>query len=187
MHRLKAMTSFGKDTELNETVGTINILENTNCAIASIAVRNGKGATVKKALKSKFDLTIPDPLHMTTSGNVSLIWVGPEQYFFTAPFEGFENIAEILIDSLQDTASITEQTDAWVQFDLSGTAVVDAFKYLCMIDVEKFDVNSSTRTIIEHLGCIVIRNGETKFSILGPRSSASALHHTIKNAASLLL
>jgi len=41
-------------------------------------------------------------------------------WFVEAPFDTHELIADLLRAALGDAASITEQTDAWVAFDLAA-------------------------------------------------------------------
>ncbi|MDA3887303.1 MAG: hypothetical protein PF443_00595 [Allgaiera sp.] len=43
-------------------------------------------------------------------------------------------------------------------------------------------VDSIRRSVLEYMGCFVIRRSEG-FSVLGPRSSARSLHHALSGAA----
>ena len=100
-----------------------------------------------------------------------------------APFATQEDIAAILRPMFGDSASITEQTDAWVRFDVSGTRLPALFERLCSFDLRSNGAGSATRTVIEHLGCYLIRRADTVLTLYGPRSSAQSLHHALTTAA----
>jgi sarcosine oxidase subunit gamma len=81
-----------------------------------------------------------------------------------------------------EAASVTEQTDAWVQLEVTGP-LQPLFERLCDLDLDRFGPGSATRTVIEHLGCYAVRRAADKITLLGPRSSAGSLHHAILAAA----
>lgn len=99
-----------------------------------------------------------------------------------AAFETHEDIVAALRPAFGDSASITEQTDAWVRFDLTGTGLAAVFERLCALDVRSMQPGDATRTVIEHLGTYVIR-GTKGMTVLGPRSAAGSLHHALVTAA----
>jgi len=94
-----------------------------------------------------------------------------------------EDIAAKLKAALKDTASVTEQTDAWCCFDLSGKGIAAVMELLCPINMRALASGDATRTTIHHLGCFVICGDPDGFlRILGPRASAGSLHHAILTA-----
>ena len=100
-----------------------------------------------------------------------------------APFATHEDIATLLRAPFGDAASITEQTDAWVRFDISAPDLPTLFERLCAFDLRANGPGTATRTVIEHLGCYLIRRSATTLTLLGPRSSADSLHHAVTTAA----
>ena len=176
-HRLKPLTALGNTTPQTDTIGPITITENTTIALASLATRKGRAADVASAVKT-LNITLPPPGHASQNA----LWLSPDQWMIEAPFATHEDITAYLKPAFGDAASITEQTDAWVRFDLSGPNLHSLFERLCNLDTNAMQPGHATRTVIEHLGCYVTRR-DTGFTILGPRSSAKSLHHALITAA----
>src|SRR5690606_22154595 len=127
---------------------------------------------------------LPAPGQSTSGGVWTAIWTGPEQWFIEAPFATHEDIAPILKQGFGDTASITEQTDGWGGFDLEGTGVLSVLEILSNLDHGKLPTGGASRTVIEHLGCILIcREAGRHYTVYGGRSSAASLHHALVTAA----
>jgi sarcosine oxidase, subunit gamma len=176
-HRLKPLTPLGNATPQTDTIGPVTITENVSIALASLATRNGRGADVEKAAKA-LNLTLPPP----GQASENALWLAPDQWLIEAPFATHEDITAHLKPIFGDAASITEQTDAWVRFDLTGPDLHAMFELLCNLDTRAMQPGQATRTVIEHLGCYVTRRADY-FTILGPRSSAKSLHHALITAA----
>ena len=176
-HRLKSLAPLGNSAPQTDTVGPITIAENTSIALASLATRKGRDADVATATQA-LNITLPGPGRATDTA----MWLAPDQWMIEAPFNTHEDIAAHLKLAFKDAASIAEQTDAWVRFDLRGADLHALFERLCNLDTRAMQPGHATRTVIEHLGCYVIcRN--TGFTLLGPRSSAKSLHHAVMTAA----
>ena len=179
---LKSLTPLGHDASVSETIGPVTITENTGTALASLASRMGREAEVASAAAAA-GIPLPGPGRAETAGTYAALWLGPEQWMIEAPFATHEDIAAILKPIFGEAASITEQTDAWVRFDLTAPDLPALFERLCNYDLHKAGAGAATRTVIDHLGCYVIRCADTEVSILGPRSSAHSLHHALTTAA----
>ncbi len=108
-------------------------------------------------------------------------WMGPDQWMVMAPFASHEDLAARLKARVAGTASVTEQTDGWVCFDLTGPRVEDVMELLCVLDMRAMQAGDAARTVIHHLGCFVIRQRD-EVRLLGPRASAGSLHHAILTA-----
>ncbi len=176
-HRLTPLTPLGRAMPETDTIGPVTITENTSVALASLATRKGREADVAKAAKT-LHIALPSPGRATETA----LWLGPDQWLIEAPYDAHEDIVAYLKPAFQDAASITEQTDAWVRFDLTGPNLHVLFELLCNLDTRAMQPGHATRTVIDHLGCYVAcrSNG---FTMLGPRSSAKSLHHALITAA----
>ena len=183
---LKSLTPLGHDAAVSETIGAVTITENTGTALASLASRMGFEAEVASAAVAA-SIPLPGPGRSAAPATYAALWLGPEQWMIEAPFASHEDIAAILKPIFGEAASITEQTDAWVRFDLTAPDLPGLFERLCNYDLRKAGAGAATRTVIDHLGCYVIRRAQTEVSILGPRSSAHSLHHALTTAAKALL
>ena len=100
-----------------------------------------------------------------------------------APFASHELIEGMLKAALGDAASVTEQTDAWVALDLAAPDLAPVLERLCNVDFRAVADGYATRTMIEHLGCYLIKHGAGAVRLYGPRSSAKGLLHALEVAA----
>ena len=183
---LKSLTALGHPTAQSDTIGAINITENPNTALASLAARLGREAEVANLAQSA-GIPLPGPGRSEAAATYGALWLGPEQWMIEAPFASHEDIVAALQPIFNETASITEQTDAWVRFDVIASDLPALFERLCNFDLHKAEPGAATRTVIDHLGCYIIHRSATLVSILGPRSSAHSLHHALITAAKALL
>lgn len=179
-HRLTAVAALGR-TPLAETIGPLRIEERVDLALASIAAR--LGCEVELVARAEVaGISLPGPLRAVAGEVWGAIWTGPGQWLLEAPFGTHEEVAAHLTPIFGDTASITEQTDAWVRLDVTGP-LAPFLERLCNIDLARFPPGSATRTLMEHLGVLVIRRAEDRVTLLAARSSAGSLHHALTTAA----
>ncbi len=184
MHDLAALTPLGATEPKNERIGAIRISEVTDRALASVACRTDKSTPFQTAAKALFGVNLPAPGAWAEGATYNLIWTAPEQWFVEAPFATHEDIARIVKEAFGDAASVTEQTDGWVRFDLEGATVVDLLERLYPVPSRRMKTGAATRSIVEHVGCFVIcRADATLFSLIAPRSFAGSLHHALCAAA----
>lgn len=181
-NHLKALTPLGHDAAETVTVGPVTIAENVGVALASLASRRGREAEVAAAAQAA-GIVLPAPGTAESGSLFGAIWLGAEQWMVEAPFASHEDIVAVLKPLFGEAASITEQTDAWVRFDLAAPDLPAMFERLCGYDLRQTRPGSATRTVIEHLGCYVVVRAEGQISVIGPRSSAHSLHHALVTAA----
>ncbi len=183
---MKPLSPLGHDTAVTDVIGPVTIIENTGVALASLASRLGQEGAVALAAKSA-GIPQPGPGAASAASVYGAFWLGPEQWMIEAPFASHEDIVSILKPLFGEAASLTEQTDAWVRFDLQGADLPKLFERLCGYNLRKAGSGRATRTVIEHLGCyVVVRdmgNLADKVTVYGPRSSAHSLHHALITAA----
>ena len=176
-HRLKPLTPLGNSAPQTDAIGPVTLIENVDWALASLATRRGRDGDVQRAALA-LDIALPLPGHASDTA----LWIGLDQWIIEAPYARHEDFAAYLKPAFGDAASITDQTDAWVRFDLSGTDLHALFEIVCNLDTRSMIPGHATRTVIEHLGCYV-RCRNNGFTILGARSSAKSLHHALITAA----
>lgn len=181
MHRLLSITALaGRDPKIDR-IGRCLLAEVTDVALASVTARRGEENATMVALEGLISAPPPGPGFAAGAGPVTAFWAAPQQWMLSAPLESHELLADQILAGLIGKASVTEQTGAWVQFDLSGDVVCDVLERLCALPVRNMAPGMANRTRIEHLGCFVICKKDG-FSILGPRSSAASLHHMLVSA-----
>jgi sarcosine oxidase subunit gamma len=176
------MTALGAREAAVVTVGPLTITERTDVALASVAARRGRMADLAKAAKAA-GVPLPEPARHQGGAPCSAFWVAPEMWFVEAPFASHELIADHLVAAFGPAASVTEQTDAWVAFDLAAPDLAPLLERLCNVDFPTAPPGHATRTVIEHLGCYLIKHGPGDARLYGPRSSAGSLVHALEVAA----
>ena len=176
---LHALTALGHEAPQTHQIGPYRIAERFDVALASLACRRGRGADVAKAA----GVPLPDPARYAAGSPYSAFWVAPEMWFIEAPFATHEDIVAAVKPAFGDAASVTEQTDAWVRFDLSAADLGPLMERLCNVDFARAPDGFATRTVIEHIGCYLIRHGAGEVTLYGARSSAKSLLHCLEVTA----
>lgn len=182
---LKPLTALGAAVPLVETIGPWSLTEVTDVALASLAPRRGREAEVAKAAAGA-GIPLPDVAQSDGGEVYAAFWLTPEMWMVEAPLATHEDIRAKLVAVFGDAASVTEQTDAWVRFDLSGPGLERVFAKLCNVDLAAAPEGYATRTVIEHMGCYLIKRAKASswgVTLYGARSMAGSLHHAIHLAA----
>ena len=181
---MKARTALGHDAPEVVEIGSCRIVERFDVALASVAMRRGQDLT---AAARAACVPLPGVARAETGDPFNAFWVTPEMWFVEAPFASHEDIAAHLKGVFGDAASVTEQTDAWVRFDLSAPNLVPMLERLSNVDVAAVPVGFASRTVIDHLGCYLIKRAQGEVTVYGPRSSAGSLLHALEIAATSVL
>lgn len=183
-HGLKPLSALGGDASPAAGIEGLTIRENADVAMASAAARFGRDKDVAKAAKKLLGFDLPGPGEMASRGGWAAFWTSPGQWMITAPFADHEDIARIVKTGLGDAASVTEQTDGWVRFEVEGTRAPDMFERLCNADIRLMQAGRATRCQIEHLGAFLLCHtaGRT-FSVVTLRSAAASMHHALVTVA----
>ncbi|MBL9048691.1 MAG: sarcosine oxidase subunit gamma [Tabrizicola sp.] len=176
------MTALGAHGAAVVEIGPLRISERLDVALASVAARRGRMADLAKTAKAA-GIPLPEPARHQSGEPYSTFWVAPEMWFVEAPYSSHELIADLLKTALGDAASVTEQTDAWVVFDLAAPNLSPVLERLCNVDFQVVAEGYATRTVMEHLGVYLIKRGPGSARIYGPRSSAESLLHALETAA----
>ncbi|MDZ4134344.1 MAG: sarcosine oxidase subunit gamma, partial [Paracoccaceae bacterium] len=153
---MKPLTPLGHDEPETVIIGPVIIVETVGSALASLASRLGRHADVARAAVAG-GIPLPGPGLAKNGTPFSAFWIGPDHWMIEAAFDSHEDIAAQMRPIFGDSASITEQTDAWVRFDLQSLDLPALFARLCTLDIAAMPPGAATRTAIEHLGCYLIR------------------------------
>ena len=99
------------------------------------------------------------------------------------PRQGDDDVRKIAAQ-LQDKAYINDQSDAWVVLDVQGALAVSALQRLCMLDIEglSFTDHACARTMIAHMGMMLLRYSADHFMLLAARSFAASAWHEIETS-----
>ena len=120
---------------------------------------------------------------LNNEGSMRLIKNSVDQYFILFS-NNFKNIPK-MISTLEKSFYITEQSDAWACIEISGPQTYSCLERICTLDLyhSSFEINSATRTLMEHLNVFIIKVTEEKFLLLSASSSAPSFWEAIQTSA----
>lgn len=121
------------------------------------------------------------------AGDVRVAALQPEQVWLLHPAP--EGALARTRAVLGETAWLVDQSDAWVALELADSGeerrAREALRRLCRLDLDRMSDGAITRTLMEHLGVIVLReeaaDAET-WTLFSARSSARSLLHAVEAA-----
>lgn len=177
-----AITPLGSNVAQHDEIGSFEIAEITDLSLASYAARLGQEERASQHLAGFIGDEAPQPGRLCQAAEKGAFWIGPDQWMVFAPYQSHENLAALVQDECAGSASITEQSDAWCCFELLGGDLSIVFERLCAADIRSCTGGETIRTSIEHLGCFVLVIRRDLIRVLGPRSSATSLHHAFITA-----
>jgi sarcosine oxidase subunit gamma len=182
MPNLTAVSPLGFTTPHKDVVGAYTISEVADRAMASVTARKGSAAAVKNILAKILNHPVPE-VGGYCAGKIEAFWTGQSQWMLAAAFDEYEDIVASFSGTFKSKASLTEQTDGWCRFAITGPDIDRLCSLLCNVDMRTLMAGKASRTSIEHIGCFLLRVADDSLHIIGPRSSAASLHHAISAAA----
>lgn len=167
-------------------IGALTITEVTDRAIVSIAVPKKGRNKLAKAVAAKYKGKLP-AIGLSTQTEVAngrFLGMQQDQYFLLWD-QADGNPIEQVTARLGARGYFTDQSDAWVMIRFSGPDSRDALARICPIDLhpDRFLMGQVARTVMEHLGVIIVREDDDTFLLMSPRSSAGSFLHALKTSA----
>ena len=158
------------------TIAGCTLRERPEIALTSLDCPLGGDSAFDAMLRERFAVSRPEPTRSNVTGNIRAVSLSPDQVLLMHPVD-FE-IEE------GDAAYATEQTGSWCVIELSGERAQNALRRVCPIDLHEstFPAGASARTVMEHMGAIVIRTGDTSFLLLSASSSALSFWHALEQS-----
>ena len=164
----------------DETLGGIRLRAPEAVAIVSVALPLGGEAAAEQAVTAGYGAALPEVGQSVIAGDARLVRLGADQGFVI--FNHTEPDAEAVVTGkLQGAAYTTDQTDVWVALEISGARCREALERICPLDLhpDAFAVDRAARTVMEHLGVLIIRTGEEAYLLLSASSSAESFRHAL--------
>ncbi len=186
MHDLTPLTALGASKPRSDTIGPVTISEAPDVALASVTARLGQEAACQDALRALLGIPAPDIAAYASGPQLSAFWIGPDSWMIMAPYDTHPGLANRLTSVCKDTASVTDQTGAWARFDLTGPDLPRLMERLCNLDLAHMPPGRARRSVIDHLGCYVIKH-QDGILLFAPRSAAQSLHHALLTVAQAAL
>lgn len=174
----------------NRTFEGVIINEITNRDIVSIATPSGGKDALSGAVRTTYQATLPTVGQWTGSSvdNAQFLGMTADQYFVVFDHSGSE--PQVVIErNLGHTGYFTDQSDSWVIIKIGGPKCRSALERICSIDLHPtvFPEGSVSRTLMEHLGTIILSERNNDFLLLSARSSAKSFLQTIQESVENIL
>lgn len=152
------------------TIGAVTLTELELPRMTSLAPFKGKEKAVARALKT-MGLAFPAPNASVVKGGNEIIWTSRGQAFLIGPDPA----------PLAGAAALTEQSDGWAAFALSGEGAVAVLARLVPVDCAGLAAGASIRTQLQHMNLILTRQ-DAGFRMMVFRSMARSAWHEIEDA-----
>lgn len=175
---LTPLTPLGHAAPISERIGRYCLTELADLGLASLALRRGG---TSEAISQRLGFALPGPGRWTgmPDGTLSAIWTGQDQWLLEYPGRASDDVAADLATRIGSGVSISEQTGAFAAFRIEGKALDAVLERLSPIDPHRLGPGAAERSIVHHLGCILVRRAEACLDLLGPGSAAAFLHHAL--------
>jgi sarcosine oxidase subunit gamma len=161
----------------------ITIAEVIDQSLVMVAMPRDKVDKIDSAIKKSCGLSIPTMGHSTHSSDSSItLWrLQKNQVLAYYPYAGDDAEADIA-DKLNAPAYYTDQSDTWAMIRVSGERSRDVLERICPLDLDpdKFTIGSVARTVMEHIGTIIYRDGDDSYVLLTMRSFSHSMLHAIE-------
>ncbi|NKW71435.1 sarcosine oxidase subunit gamma [Rhodobacteraceae bacterium R_SAG10] len=164
--------------------GTI-LSEITDLSLVSIAQPLAARAGLKTAVKTAWGCDLPAPGRWLTGddGRLRLMCTGPDGFMVLMPANSSPAVLGVT-SALSGAGYCCDQSDNWVILRLSGPLAVAALERICPVDIHPaaLAAGSFARTVMEHLGAIVMREADDTFLLLSASSSARSFLQAIETS-----
>jgi len=168
-----------------KTIGGIRLRAPADLALVSIALPLGGEETAHRAITAASGCALPDvgKAAATPKREAHLLRMGVDQalVLFAHPAPDADSAVATALAGLAYT---TDQTDVWAILEMSGSRARTALERICPLDLHDgaFAVMDVARTVMEHLGVIILRTGEESWLLMSASSSAGSFVHALETS-----
>lgn len=165
------------------TIGALTLTERADLSLLALAIPDGGEAAFAAALKKAHKLDMPTARMSTQAGQDIALKTSPDALLLVVPGTD-PYLPAKAAKAMGDTAYVTDQTGAFCALELSGESTLDALERLCPIDLSEtaFPTGAFARTVMEHIGTLIVRLDKTRFLLLCPSSSANSFRHAVETS-----
>lgn len=179
---LSARTAFAETSPTPQKFGGCSLSDCPNLALVSVTARKGQNLETRRVLSDIIGQSC-GVSEFCDGEDYSAFWSGPDQWFVMQSQTDDIDLEAELAPAFNDFASLTEQSDGWVGFDLEGPECALVLERLCNIDLSSFHSGRAQRTIVEHIGAFVLCRAQGRsYRLLCGRSFAVSFRHAVETA-----
>lgn len=169
MTDLTPTCALGATTPRSLRLGAFGLTECPDVALASLALRRDA---------PRPDATLPEAGFWAETALGTAFWTGPDQWMIEGPGLADTDFAAQVARGAPG-CSVTDQTDGWVLFDLSGP-VERVLERAVNLDPARLAPGQALRSVIDHMPVLLVRRAPDRLGIWGMRSSAESLWHALE-------
>ena len=172
----------------------LELFEISHRAIVSLAMPKKVEQALEQSLKQMLGLGLPTVGQWLSYGEgFQFIRLQNDLCFVVFDYLA-DRAVEVLTDKLVDTLDaeldgvsldqiyLTAQSDSWVTLRVSGEKGREALARICPIDLHPkvFKPGCVARTMMEHIGVIIICEAQNEYTLMALRSYAKSFLHAIE-------
>ncbi|MEM8987082.1 MAG: sarcosine oxidase subunit gamma [Pseudomonadota bacterium] len=169
---------------LSIELGALSLTEIDAYALGSIAAPRGERTRLADRLGVALGLAMPavGASSLSQDGSLRLLGLQQDQYFLMFKADPGAAIS-FLTEKVGDAGYVTDQSDSWAKLCLKGHLARQALSRLCMIDLhpKQFADGAVARTVMEHIGVILLKETDDSFVLFTPRSSVRSFVKVIED------
>ena len=179
--KLEATSALGG---FDQTIGDVRIAEVTGQSLVSVATPLGGAEALADALRAAHGVEVPAAGQVTEADGTLFLGLARDQFFLMTDDLG-PWLEKRVGAALGGAGYVTDQSDSWVILRVSGADAREALARICPIDLhpDVFGRGQVARTVMEHLGAIIVAEGGDSFLLMSARSSAKSFLHAVKQSA----
>lgn len=164
----------------------VRIAETPGFALVSIATSPANKAALAASVKKAFGLALPDGGALTSKGGFTLVSSAADQWLLRFEHSDDTDPSVSVRSKLGAGPAITDQSDNWVQVEVSGPRSFETLERICPLDLSdtSFAKGSVGRTSMEHLGTIICKQAsKDTYLLMSASSSAKSFLHALQVSA----
>ncbi|NRG17762.1 hypothetical protein HPQ64_08680 [Rhizobiales bacterium] len=185
---LKPRFPLGGASPFRSEYEGFSISESMANSFVWLACRLNRQADFERMAREVFGFAMPGPGGLARRSAYSTFWTGPGQWMVVAPFSCHRDLETLMKEGFGPSASVTDQTDAWLRLDLEGVACHTVLERLVALPLHTVGEGSAHRVSVHHTGCFLGCLGMAdRYFLLAPRSSARSVFHALRQAAESVL
>ena len=169
----------------SRTVSGTELAEVRGKALVSIAIPLGGESALAAALESALGTALPAPgkTARAAADGLRLLRLQQDQLFALFNHQG-DRPVDAVSAQLGDAGYYTDQSDGWVLLRLRGPSAREALERICPLDLHDaaFADGDAARTVMEHLGVVILREGADSYLLMSAASSARSFLHAVETS-----
>ncbi|MEM6618727.1 MAG: sarcosine oxidase subunit gamma family protein [Pseudomonadota bacterium] len=168
---------------LQKVWGKTLLREETNTAAVVASIPLGGEDAFAAALLAGTGAVVPAVGDSVAVGDVRVVGFAEAQVMILypgAPHGGVDTVRTYM----GDAAYLVEQTNNWVMLHLDGPLARPALERMTALNLldTAYPLGRAERTVMEHMGALVVRTGADGFLLMSASSTAQSFAHAVEQS-----